>query len=422
MHDRSDHYTLQASLGSGSFGTVWKALSIKDEIFVAVKQIDLEATQDDLEEIQQEIGLLAACKSPYITMYHESFVSGSTLWIVMEYLEGGSLLDLLNRLGPFREPEVAVMCRETLFGLAYLHDRGKIHRDIKSANILLGLDGSVKLADFGVAAHLSSNLSCRNTFVGTPYWMAPEVIKQADYDTKADIWSLGITAIELLLGEPPLSEWHPMRAIFLIPRSPAPVLVGNFSAESKHFIELCLVKQPRDRPNVAELLQHPFIVSANGKDVIAKLLQETSSSGSAHSSSKSTLKTRLPRPVAKLDPWDFEATVRSGTGGDRHGLMTARVPHVALSKPDVEPGISITEKISLDRFAHIARTRPGMTELFLTLGSKQHYSERHALNILESLQGSQNLQVTPCSPVSLILFSRWVLGHQSRAISSDHPS
>jgi serine/threonine-protein kinase 24/25/MST4 len=270
-HDPEDSYTLLEKLGTGSFGTVYKAIHNETKHVIAIKQIDLEDSDDDISEIQQEIALLSQCDSPYITRYYGSFVRGFKLWILMEYLSGGSCLDLLKP-GPFDEQHIAVICRELLYGLQYLHRGGKIHRDIKAANILLSAEGKVKLADFGVAAQLSNNKSIRNTFVGTPFWMAPEVIRQAGYNHKADIWSLGITAIELAKGEPPLAEYHPMRVLFLIPKAKPPVLDGQFSAAFKDFVKKCLTKRPEERPTAEELLNHRFIRSARPTTYLQDLI------------------------------------------------------------------------------------------------------------------------------------------------------
>ncbi|WVF66496.1 hypothetical protein IAT40_001236 [Kwoniella sp. CBS 6097] len=328
LADPAVAYTLLEKLGTGSFGTVWKASHNESKQIVAIKMIDLESSDDDISEIQAEIAHLSSCWSDHVTKYYGSFVRGARLWIVMEYLAGGSCLDLL-RPGVFNEAQIAIVCRELLLGLEYLHSEGKIHRDIKAANVLLSATGAVKLADFGVAAQLSSHKSQRHTFVGTPFWMAPEVIRQAGYDARADIWSLGITAIEMAKGEPPLSEYHPMRVLFLIPKARAPRLEEGegYSADFTDFIERCLQKDPKDRATARDLLQHRFIRSAKRTSDLVPLIERYQSHRARSPGKPSTPSKTLNKLAAGLggltlndngtmkSEWNFDETIRGTIKG-----------------------------------------------------------------------------------------------------------
>eukprot|EP00753_Platysulcus_tardus_P005750 PLAT13678.1.p1 GENE.PLAT13678.1~~PLAT13678.1.p1 ORF type:complete len:538 (+),score=248.35 PLAT13678.1:22-1635(+) len=263
--DPSELFELMEPLGEGSYGSVYKARRKATAELVAVKVIPVE---NELEDLMREIDILRKCASDYIVSYHGSYFKDSDLWIVMEYCGAGSVSDLMTICGvTLSEDEIAAVCYSTLCGLDYLHGMHNIHRDVKAGNILLTREGWAKLADFGVSAQLTSTMSKRRTVIGTPFWMAPEVIQESSYDSKADIWSLGITAIEMAEGEPPYSNIHPMRAIFMIPSRPPPTLTtpSSWSADFNDFIALCLNKDASARPSAKTLLEHPFLTGSRKK-------------------------------------------------------------------------------------------------------------------------------------------------------------
>ncbi|KAI4381391.1 hypothetical protein MLD38_007463 [Melastoma candidum] len=260
--DPTVKYELLTELGKGSYGAVYKARDKKTSELVAIKVISLCEGEEGYEEIRGEIEMLQQCNNPNVVRYLGSYQGEEYLWIVMEYCGGGSVADLMNVTEkPLEEYQIAYICREALKGLSYLHSIFKVHRDIKGGNILLTEQGEVKLGDFGVAAQLTRTMSKRNTFIGTPHWMAPEVIQENRYDGKVDVWALGVSAIEMAEGLPPRASVHPMRVLFMISIEPAPMLEDKekWSLVFHDFIAKCLTKEPRSRPTASEMLKHKFI-------------------------------------------------------------------------------------------------------------------------------------------------------------------
>ncbi|XP_032099967.1 myosin-IIIa [Sapajus apella] len=288
--DPSDTWEITETIGKGTYGKVFKVLNKKNGQKAAVKILD--PIHDIDEEIEAEYNILKSLSDhPNVVRFYGIYfkkdkVNGDKLWLVLELCNGGSVTDLvkgfLKRGERMSEPLIAYILHEALMGLQHLHNNKTIHRDVKGNNILLTTEGGVKLVDFGVSAQLTSTRHRRNTSVGTPFWMAPEVIaceQQLDttYDARCDTWSLGITAIELGDGDPPLADLHPMRALFKIPRNPPPKLRQPelWSAEFNDFISKCLTKDYEKRPTVSDLLQHKFITQIEGKDsMLQKQLME----------------------------------------------------------------------------------------------------------------------------------------------------
>ncbi|XP_072221084.1 TRAF2 and NCK interacting kinase a isoform X11 [Leuresthes tenuis] len=272
LRDPAGIFELVELVGNGTYGQVYKGRHVKTGQLAAIKVMDV--TGDEEEEIKAEINMLKKYSHHRnIATYYGAFIKKNPpgvddqLWLVMEFCGAGSVTDLIKNTkgNSLKEEWTAYICREILRGLTHLHQHKVIHRDIKGQNVLLTENAEVKLVDFGVSAQLDRTVGRRNTFIGTPYWMAPEVIAcdenpDATYDFKSDLWSLGITAIEMAEGAPPLCDMHPMRALFLIPRNPAPRLKSKkWSKKFQSFIESCLVKSHSQRPSTEQLLKHPFI-------------------------------------------------------------------------------------------------------------------------------------------------------------------
>ncbi|XP_022088034.1 mitogen-activated protein kinase kinase kinase kinase 4-like isoform X2 [Acanthaster planci] len=272
LRDPAGIFDLMEVVGNGTYGQVYKGRHVKTGQLAAIKVMDV--TEEEEEEIKLEINVLKKYSHHRnIATYYGAFIkkgirgTDDQLWLVMEFCGAGSVTDLVKATkgNALKEEWIAYICREILRGLSHLHANHVIHRDIKGQNVLLTEDAEVKLVDFGVSAQLDKTIGRRNTFIGTPYWMAPEVIAcdenpDATYDNRSDLWSLGITALEMAEGQPPLCDMHPMRALFLIPRNVPPKLKSKkWSKKFINFVEKCLVKNYHDRPNTTLLLKHPYI-------------------------------------------------------------------------------------------------------------------------------------------------------------------
>ncbi|XP_024008363.1 serine/threonine-protein kinase OSR1 [Eutrema salsugineum] len=273
-------YELFEEVGEGVSATVYRARCIALNENVAIKIMDLEKCRNDMETIRKEVHIMSLIDHPNLLKAHCSFIDRNSLWIVMPYMSGGSCFHLMKSVYPegLEQPIIATLLREVLKALVYLHRQGHIHRDVKAGNILVHSKGVVKLGDFGVSACMfdsGDRMRTRNTFVGTPCWMAPEVMQQVDgYDFKADIWSFGITALELAHGHAPFSKYPPMKVLLMTLQHAPPRLDYDrdkkFSKSFRELIAACLVKDPKKRPTSAKLLKHPFFKHARSTDYLSR--------------------------------------------------------------------------------------------------------------------------------------------------------
>ncbi|XP_016066735.1 PREDICTED: serine/threonine-protein kinase 10, partial [Miniopterus natalensis] len=279
--DPNEVWEIVGELGDGAFGKVYKAKNKETGALAAAKVIETKS-EEELEDYIVEIEILATCDHPYIVKLLGAYYYDSKLWIMIEFCPGGAVDAIMLELDRgLTEPQIQVVCRQMLEALHFLHGKKIIHRDLKAGNVLMTLEGDIRLADFGVSAKNLKTLQKRDSFIGTPYWMAPEVVmcetmKDTPYDYKADIWSLGITLIEMAQIEPPHHELNPMRVLLKIAKSDPPTLLtpSKWSVEFRDFLKTALDKNPETRPSAAQLLEHPFVSSVTSNKALRELVAE----------------------------------------------------------------------------------------------------------------------------------------------------
>ncbi|KAG1177929.1 hypothetical protein G6F70_001056 [Rhizopus microsporus] len=266
--DPNSLYIRSKRIGQGASGSVYLAYHMSTDTKVAIKRMDL-SKQSRLDLIVNEIMIMKESHHKNIVNFLNAYLVQNDLWVVMEYMEGGPLTDVIEN-NTMTEQQIATVCYETAKGLEHLHSQKIIHRDIKSDNVLLNFQGQVKISDFGYCAKLTDQKNKRATMVGTPYWMAPEVVKQKEYGAKVDIWSLGIMAIEMIENEPPYLDEEPLKALYLIATNGTPALKSpeKLSAELRNYLAVCLCVDVKSRATAAELLQHEFLKKAGPVEII----------------------------------------------------------------------------------------------------------------------------------------------------------
>ncbi|KAI3950156.1 hypothetical protein MKW92_044470 [Papaver armeniacum] len=320
----AEHYILFEEIGSGATATIYRAVCIPTQETVAIKVLDFEKENTEFRKIAHEAQTMILMDQPNLLKAHCSFVTDHYLWVVMPFMAAGSCLHIMKSAftDGFEEAVIATILREVLKGLVNVHQHGDIHRDVKAGNILVDSRGAIKLCDFGASASLfdeGKRLHGRKTFTGTPCWIAPEVLEGKEYDFKADIWSLGITALELAHGHAPYSEFPPMKILMEILRCKPPGLDyerdKKFSKSFRKMIDKCLVKDPHKRLSAQELLKHPFFKKARSSEYLTRtLLKELPSLGDSTKESKIKQDIVIQKKLAEVERGDI-GRYREGFSG-----------------------------------------------------------------------------------------------------------
>lgn len=391
-------------VGRGGFGVVYRGIIKSTNEEVAIKQIDLENDHSDLLEINREIQIISECRLPQITRYLGCFVKHYKLWVVMEYVNGGTLFELLKAGSVSDENAILSIAKQILLALDYLHNQGKIHRDLKSQNILLSHDGDVKLTDFGVSTQLASNFSCRNTTVGTPYWMAPEVIlnNKGGHSFKADIWSLGCCLYELFTGKPPLqNQFSPMSALRQISRCCSDADFAKLieldalevSDDFRDILKHCFVVDPDSRVLATRLLKHKFITST-ANDYHRKAVKRLITQKQLWDQNNHVLKSQnfyIPTEIAhnqKLwkDPEEADQKVIQFDISSIHYSLTEETP-----PPQSSPSVSRKGTVSNSPTSTAPATQLPVTKRSLLGGSVRTELHRILNKVFHKLEARNNL-------------------------------
>ncbi|NWS29102.1 STK10 kinase, partial [Polioptila caerulea] len=391
--DPGEVWEVVGELGDGAFGKVYKAKNKETGALAAAKVIETKS-EDELEDYMVEIEILATCDHPHIVRLLGAFYWDGKLWIMIEFCPGGAVdATMLELDRGLTEPQIQVICRQMLEALQYLHSKRIIHRDLKAGNVLLTQDGDIKLADFGVSAKNMKTLQKRDSFIGTPYWMAPEVVmcetmKDTPYDYKADIWSLGITLIEMAQIEPPHHELNPMRVLLKIAKSDPPTLScpSKWSLEFRDFLKKALDKNPESRPSAAQLLEHPFVSKVTSNRALRELVAEA----------KAEVMEEIEESRDEAEEDDSSESASDTTEGQIHKVLDKGMSSASdklESNHSTKPSLATQDKPDIIlQPGHLGNSMEGNKEPRLGREERKSIEERKSLEERKSMGERKSLE------------------------------